>query len=411
MRWIIFILVVALIDWYAFQAIRTLARGFWPAIIYFVISIIAVGGILYEFSAVGSPKIMQPPRLYFIGIFLVVFVPKLILVVLMLLEDVFRLMSGLFSHSSFSAGGGAFLPDRRKFISTIALGIAAIPFTSLIYGMFKGKYDFRVLRYVLEFEDLPEAFDGYTITQLSDIHSGSFDDHNKVKYGVKMANEQKSDAIFFTGDLVNNVAKEMEGWTNIFSELSAIDGVFSVLGNHDYGDYVAWESREQKSKNLDDLKRLQKEMGWDLLLNEHRIIEKDGQKLAIIGVENWGIGFRKDGDLEKAVEGLDNSLFKIVLSHDPTHWQEVIRDDPRNFQLTLSGHTHGMQFGIEIPGVVRWSPAQWRYRYWAGIYKDENKERYLNVNRGFGYLAYPGRVGIWPEISVIELRKKRNSSS
>lgn len=411
MRWIVFIIVVSLIDIYAFQAIRTFSRGFWPALIYFVISIIALGGILYEFSNAGSPKMMESPRLYFIGIFLVVYVPKLILTLFLLLEDVFRILSGIFSNSSITAGGSGFMPDRRKFISTVALSIAAIPFTSLIYGMIKGKYDFRVLRYVLEFEDLPEEFDGYTITQLSDIHTGSFDNKEKVAYGIELANKQNSDMMVLTGDLVNNVASEMDGWERLFSKLKATDGVYSILGNHDYGDYVHWENETQKELNLEQLKEVQRGMGWDLLLNESRFIERNGEKIALIGVENWGIGFRKDGDLDKAVETVDNSLFKIVLTHDPTHWQEVIRDDDRNFHLTLSGHTHGMQFGIEIPGVVRWSPAQWRYKYWGGIYKDEMESRFLNVNRGFGYLAYPGRVGIWPEISVIELRKKRNSTS
>lgn len=410
MRWIVFVLVVALIDIYAFQSIRTFSRGWWPAIIYFAISIIALGGLLYELSNAGSPKMMEPPRLYFFGIFLIVYVPKLFLTIFLLVEDVFRILSGLFIHSSFASGGSGFMPDRRKFISTLALGIAAIPFTSLIYGMFKGKYDFRVLRYVLEFEDLPEEFDGYTITQLSDIHAGSFDNREKVAYGINLANKQKSDLIVLTGDLVNNVATEMKGWEELFSKLEATDGVFSILGNHDYGDYVHWENAKQKETNLKSLKDVQRRMGWDLLLNENRFIERNGEKIALIGVENWGVGFRKDGDLDKASEEVDNSLFKIVLTHDPTHWQEMIRDDDRNFHLTLSGHTHGMQFGIEIPGVVRWSPAQWRYKYWAGIYKDESKNRFLNVNRGFGYLAYPGRVGIWPEITVIELKKKRNST-
>ena len=410
MRWIIFITVVVLLDVYAFQAVRTLFRGYLPVFIYFTLSSLALAGILYEFSWAGSPKMMQPPRMYLFGLFLVVFGPKLILVAFLLLEDIIRLMAGLFSTSSFSDGGGAFMPSRRKFISTLALGLAAIPFSSLIYGMIKGKYDYRVLKYVLEFDNLPDAFDGYTISQISDIHSGSFDNYNKVNYGIDLINAQQSDMIVFTGDLVNNVSEEMEAWQSSFSRLKARDGVISVLGNHDYGDYVHWKSIADKKANLNKLKEIQREMGWNLLLNEHRWIKREGGRMAVVGVENWGVGFRKDGNLNQASEGLTSEDFKIVLTHDPTHWQEEIKDDMRNFDLTLSGHTHGMQFGIEIPGIVKWSPAEWRYKYWAGIYKDENHNRYLNVNRGFGYLAYPGRVGIWPEITVIELRKKRNSA-
>ncbi len=287
----------------------------------------------------------------------------------------------------------------------MALGIAAIPFTSLLYGMIKGRYNFKVLKYELEFEDLPQAFDGYTITQISDIHSGSFDNHNKRKYAVDLINEQQSDVILFTGDLVNNIVDEMKDWKSLFSTLKANDGVYSILGNHDYGDYIRWENKVDKTKNISDLKKLQAEMGWDLLLNEHRYLEKDQERIALIGVENWGEGgFKKSGDLDKACEGIAEDDFKIVMSHDPSHWKSKIKSDPRNFHLTLSGHTHGMQFGIEIPGWIKWSPVKYRYENWAGIYSNEG--RYINVNRGFGYLGYPSRVGIWPEITVIRLKKK-----
>ena len=293
-------------------------------------------------------------------------------------------------------------------MSTIALGIAAIPFTGLLYGMFRGKYNYKVLTYSLEFEDLPEAFDGYKISQISDIHSGSFNNAEKVKYAVELVNKQASDVILFTGDLVNNFASEMNGWKSVFSKLKAKDGVYSVLGNHDYGDYVPWEDEHSKKKNLEDLIELQKSMGWDVLLNENRTIERNGGSIKLIGVENWGKGgFKKSGDLEKACEGVEDDHFKILMSHDPSHWKAKVLPHRHHFHLTLSGHTHGMQFGIEIPGIVRWSPVKYRYQEWAGIY--EQAGEFLNVNRGFGFLGYPGRVGIWPEITVIELKKKRNA--
>jgi predicted MPP superfamily phosphohydrolase len=322
-------------------------------------------------------------------------------------EDIVRFFVGIFMKVAGS-DQSFYMPSRRKFVSTIALGIAAIPFASLIYGMVQGKYNYKVLKYALEFDDLPDEFDGFTLTQISDVHSGSFDNHNKVEYAVNLINEQQSDVILFTGDLVNNIADEMNDWKQLFSTLKAKEGVFSVLGNHDYGDYVKWENTTEKAKNLEKLKTLQKEMGWNLLLNENRYFERNGQKIALVGVENWGEnGFKQAGDLDKACEGISDKDFKILMSHDPSHWQAKVKQDPRHFHLTLSGHTHGMQFGIEIPGIIKWSPIKYRYKNWAGIYEEFG--RYINVNRGFGFLGYPGRVGIWPEITVIQLKKKQNT--
>ncbi len=407
MRWFLFIVVYIFVDIYAFQAVRTLTRSPWVYWLYFLISAGVLAGLYYELSFMGTGKMMQPPKMYFFGIFLAVFVPKLIVIIFMFGEDIGRFFLGIFMKVAGS-DETSFMASRRKFVSTIALGIAAIPFASLIYGMVQGKYNYKVLKYALEFDDLPDAFDGYTITQLSDIHSGSFDNRNKVEYAINLANEQGSDMVVFTGDLVNNKADEMIKWKGLFSTLKAKDGVFSILGNHDYGDYVSWESNSEKAQNLQQLKDIQKEMGWNLLLNENRIIERNNQRITLLGVENWGLnGFKQVGDLDKACQGISKEDFKIVLSHDPSHWQAQIKQDPRNFHLTLSGHTHGMQFGIEIPGIVKWSPIQYRYKNWAGIYEEFG--RYINVNRGFGFLGYPGRVGIWPEITVIQLKKKQNA--
>ena len=402
MRWIFFVVLYIVLDIYAYQAFKTVTRHSWIYFIYLTLSLVVLGYLLYQFN-VPEKQGLTGARGYAIGFFLVFFVPKLILFFLLFGEDLVRAVVSGF-QKLFNSNEAYSLPSRRKFVSQLALGLAAIPFASLLYGMYQGRYNFRVLKYVLHFEDLPDSFDGFKITQISDIHSGSFDNPEKIQYGINLINEQQSDVVLFTGDLVNNQASEMEGWKEKFSGITAKDGVFSVLGNHDYGDYVNWESVRAKEKNLDRLKSIHGEMGWNLLLNEHRFIERDGQRIAMVGVENWGVGgFKKAGDVDKAASGLSEDDFKVLLSHDPSYWQEKIKSDPKKYHLTLSGHTHGMQFGIEIPGWFKWSPVQYRYENWAGIY--EEMGRYLNVNRGFGYLAYPGRVGIWPEVSVIELRK------
>lgn len=404
MRWIIFIVFYLLLNIYAFQAVRTVSKSYWLIVPYLLVSVLILANFLYQWNQPNPGGGFTGGRGYSLGFVLAFIAGNLIMTVVMFGEDIVRIFVALY-YKIFQSGNTNFnLPSRRIFLSQIALGVAAIPFASLIYGMYQGKYNYKVLKYTLYFEDLPSAFDGYRITQLSDIHSGSFDNKNKIEYAVDLVNEQESDAVLFTGDLVNNMASEMEPWAPVFANIKAKDGVFSVLGNHDYGDYVEWESDRAKVDNLNALKNIHSKMGWDLLLNENRMIEKDGEKIALVGVENWGIGgFKKKGDLDKAGNGLKPEDFKILLSHDPSYWQEKIKTDPNNYQLTLSGHTHGMQFGIEIPGWFKWSPVQYRYENWAGIYEEFG--RYINVNRGFGYLAYPGRVGIWPEISVIELRK------
>ncbi len=401
MRWIIFIVVYILIDIYAFQAIRTVIKKPWFHKLFFLVSVALLIGLYYELSVARSRN------MYFFGFFLAVFAPKLLITIFMVGEDIVRIITGIFKKITTNQET-PFLVSRRKFVSTIALGIAALPFASLLYGMIEGKYNYKVLKYSLEFDDLPKAFDGYTITQLSDMHCGSFDNPDKVEYAINLANEQGSDLIAITGDLVNNTSDELLPWKDLFSTLKARDGVYSILGNHDYSDYARWDNEKQKEMDFEQMKTFQKEMGWKLLMNENQYIERNGQKIAVLGVENWGLnGFKQAGDLDKAFEGISETDFKILMSHDPSHWQAKIKEDPRNFQITLSGHTHGMQFGIEIPGYLKWSPIKYRYENWAGIYKEYG--RYINVNRGFGFLGYPGRVGIWPEITVIQLKKKQNT--
>jgi len=405
MRWVIFVVIYIVLSFYSFQAVKTVFKTNWIQYLFIGLVVLILGNFIYQWLQPGEGRVLTQPKSYAFGFLLAMLSAELILVIFMFGEDIGRLLSATY-NKFFTAKESFHLPSRRKFVGTLALGIAAIPFASLLYGMFKGKYNFRVLSYNLEFDDLPEAFDGYQITQISDVHSGSFDNHNKISYAVDLINEQQSDAILFTGDLVNNLASEMDEWSDLFSTLKAKDGVFSVLGNHDYGDYVDWANTLEKENNLNRLKEVQKSMGWRLLLNENVSIKRGEQKINLVGVENWGKGgFVKHGDLDKAAADLTKEDFKILLSHDPSYWQEKIKSDPKHYQLTLSGHTHGMQFGIEIPGWIKWSPIKYRYENWAGIY--EELGRYINVNRGFGFLGYPGRVGIWPEITVIKLSKRK----
>jgi len=408
-RLIIFLLLVLSLDFYALQSLRSVVRNPLVTYGYAIISLAVLGVFVYQSMTFDRGAGGNQGFYLAFAIFVLVYVPKLVLIVFMFGEDVYRLFeSGVNYFISKPEKPSSFFNSRRKFIGQLALGLAAIPFISILYGITKGKYNFKVLKYTLYFEDLPAAFDGYQITQISDIHSGSFDQKEKIEYAVDLVNQQASNVIMFTGDLVNSKSKEMRPWTSTFSKLKAPDGVFSVLGNHDYGDYTRWPSDEAKANNFQELLDIQKDMGFDLLRNESRFIKKSGDRLAIIGVENWGKGFKQKGDLKLATAAVDPTDFKILLSHDPSHWQYEVVKDPQQYHLTLSGHTHGMQFGIEIPGVIKWSPIKWRYKYWAGIY--EKAGQYINVNRGFGFLAFPGRVGIWPEISVITLKKGINNA-
>ena len=408
-RLIIFLILVLALDFYALQSFRSVVRNPWVTYGYVVISLAVFGYLVYQGMTFERGSGDNSGFYLAFSLFVLVYVPKIVLVVFMFGEDVFRLFEAAVNYFvSESEESSTLFSSRRKFIGQLAMGIAAIPFISILYGITKGKYNFKVLKYTLYFDDLPTAFDGYQISQISDIHSGSFDNKEKIKYAVDLVNDQASDVIMFTGDLVNSESKEMRPWQSTFSKLKASDGVFSILGNHDYGDYTRWPSDQAKAENFQELLDIQKEMGFDLLRNESRFIEKEGERLAIIGVENWGKGFKQKGDLALASSKVDSNDFKILLSHDPSHWQYEVVKDPNHYHLTLSGHTHGMQFGIEIPGIIKWSPIKWSYKYWAGIY--EKAGQYINVNRGFGFLAFPGRVGIWPEISVITLKKRINNT-
>ncbi|WP_073367156.1 metallophosphoesterase [Flavobacterium fluvii] len=404
LRLTLFILVVVIIEFYSFQVVKLLTNVRWFLTAYLIFSIAIIGFIAYQFMhfdrSVGQTKMTMMT----LGLLLLTFLPKILLTLVLLLEDIYRLLSGTMTHFISQNKSSSFFPERRKFVSQIALTLAAIPFSSLIYGMTFGKYNYKVIKQQIFFPDLPDAFDGFTITQISDVHSGSFDNPEKINYAIDLINEQGSDIILFTGDIVNTHAKEMSNWIDTFKRIKTHKyGKYSVLGNHDYGEYIAWPSQAAKEENFQNIKNLYGQIDFKLMLNEHALIEKGSDKIALVGVENWGVKFKKAGDLRKASEGLSKEEFKILMTHDPSHWDAEVNNHPKDFHLTLSGHTHGLQFGIEIPGFFKWSPAQYVYDQWAGLYEKAGK--YIYVNRGFGYHAYPGRVGIMPEITVIELKK------
>jgi len=401
---ILFILgLVLAIDIYAYQAFRTVFKNSATPWIYWGITAAYVVLSVMVTALIINGKVDFKIGGILFGGSILLAIPKLMAIVPLFIEDISRIIR--FTIRLFTTQP-ALLPERRTFISKIALGLAAIPFLGILDGIWKGRYRYRVISHTLEYEDLPDAFDGFTITQISDIHSGSFDNQEKVQYGVDMVTELGADAIVFTGDMVNNIADEAEPWIPIFQRLKGKFGIFSILGNHDYGDYWKFPTSEEKVSNLDRLKEIHKEMGMDLLLNESRYFERNGQRIYLAGVENWGLPpFKPYGDLDKALEQIPEEAFTVLLSHDPSHFDAKVKQHPKKVHLTLSGHTHGMQFGIEIPGCIKWSPVKWKYPKWAGIYREEDG-KVLHVNRGFGYLAFPGRVGMWPEITHITLKKK-----
>ena len=401
---ILFILgLVLAIDIYAYQAFRTVFKNSATPWIYWGITAAYVVLSVMVTALIINGKVDFKIGGILFGGSILLAIPKLMAIVPLFIEDISRIIR--FTIRLFTTQP-ALLPERRTFISKIALGLAAIPFLGILDGIWKGRYRYRVISHTLEYEDLPDAFDGFTITQISDIHSGSFDNQEKVQYGVDMVTELGADAIVFTGDMVNNIADEAEPWIPIFQRLKGKFGIFSILGNHDYGDYWKFPTSEEKVSNLDRLKEIHKEMGMDLLLNESRYFERNGQRIYLAGVENWGLPpFKPYGDLDKALEQIPEEAFTVLLSHDPSHFDAKVKQHPKKVHLTLSGHTHGMQFGIEIPGWIKWSPVKWKYPKWAGIYREEDG-KVLHVNRGFGYLAFPGRVGMWPEITHITLKKK-----
>ncbi|WP_340112436.1 metallophosphoesterase [Maribellus mangrovi] len=339
--------------------------------------------------------------------FALFYLPKFVFIIFVLIKDIQLGISGLIrwlkknKKSKEQKVKSERKMERAEFLYQMGLFLAAIPFASILYGVTKGKFKFRVMRERLSFNRLPESFKGLKIVQISDMHLGSFNKrYEPIEKAVELINEQEPDLIFFTGDLVNNFAEETEGWAPILKKMKAKIGKYSILGNHDYGDYSEWKTPEAKAKNLAEIKGFHKRMGFQLLLNETETIRINDDEISLIGVENWGKPpFPQHGDLKKAMEGIDPDSFKLLLSHDPSHWDAEVMDKT-DIELTFAGHTHGMQFGIERAGI-KWSPVQYKYPRWGGLYKEQ--KQYLYVNRGFGYIGFPGRIGMPPEITVVEL--------
>ena len=397
-NFIILLAVFFTIEIYVYQAIRNITTNNYIRIGYWVFTLLAYGIILYWILTFNKASRDHQQIQLMVSAMMIFVLPKLLSVMFLLIGDFTRFLE--FGFKYFTANENYF-PERRKFISTTALAAAGIFSALAIDGIIFGKYRHTVRKVKLRFKNLPESFKGYKIVQISDVHSGSFFNPQKLQKAIDLINEQDADVVLFTGDMVNNYADEFKPFIPLFKSIKAKDGKFSILGNHDYGDYGAWNSREEKAQNIPNLKNYQAEAGFKLLRNENIALEKNGEKIYLLGVENWGIKpFPQYGDLDKALKGVPQDAIKVLMSHDPTHFDEVVKKHKTNVHLTLSGHTHGMQFGLDLKNI-KWSPVKFKYKKWADLYESEGK--YLYVNRGFGVIAYPGRVGINPEITVIEL--------
>lgn len=414
-RLLIISAILIALDLYAYQAIKVVTAnqswrmyarwGYWIFHGLFYLYMIVVFWL-----ATGGTRGAAPHMHWMATMSLVFYVPKVILILFLLGEDVFRggkwmikNAGVLFASPESSPRGDLTTMSRSQFLSLAGIFVAGIPFLAFGWGIINGRYNFQVKRVKLKIKGLPSAFEGFKFAQISDLHTGSFSSREEVKRGIQMVNDENPDMIFFTGDLVNNVADELEGYDDVYSILDAPQGVFSIIGNHDYGDYIRWPSQEAKDANFKRLISRHADFGWKILLNENHVVEKDGAKLAVIGVENWSArNFVTTGDLAKASQGTEDADVKVLLSHDPTHWDAEVRPNYPDINVTFSGHTHGAQMGVDIPGI-RWSPAQWVYKQWAGLYQEG--DQYLYVNQGFGHIGYMGRVGFLPEITVVELTK------
>ena len=407
--WWIIAVVMLLLDFYVYQALKTVtqnstdkARLLIP-IGYWVVSGVTLL-LLMSFPYIQALQTSKIFRNYIFAILLGLFFAKLIASIFFLTDDlrrgsVFMLSKVLPSTGAQFMGEGNAIP-RSMFLSWLGLGIGGSLFGTLLYG-FSNKYNYQVKRVKLAYQNLPAAFKGMKLVHISDIHSGSFQNKAAVNHGVDMILKENADLILFTGDLVNDRATEMHDYMDVFGRLKAPMGVFSTLGNHDYGDYVAWPTQEEKKQNLADLKKVHQDLGWKLLMNEHVVFNRADEQIALLGIENWGAKgrFPKYGKMAEAYPGTENIPFKILMSHDPSHWDAEVKTKYADIDLMLAGHTHGMQFGLENP-YFKWSPVQWMYHQWAGLYEDGKQKLY--VNRGYGFIGYPGRVGIMPEITVIE---------
>ncbi len=385
-------------EFYIYQAVKTLTNNSYIKLGYGIFTLSAYALILYWLLTFNrAARDHHQVQLMVSAIMIFVF-PKILALIFLLVGDISRILE---FGVKFIFTDTKHFPERRKFISITALAAAGVFSAFAIDGIIFGKYRHTARKVKLKIKNLPEKFKGYKIVQISDVHSGSFFHPEKLQHAIDLINEQNADLVLFTGDMVNNYADEFKPFINLFKSINAKDGKFSVLGNHDYGGYGAWKSLEEKEQNVPQLIQYQKEAGFKMLRNENISIEKNGEKIYILGVENWGVPpFPQFGDLDKALIGVPENAVKILMSHDPTHFDEVVKHHKTNVQLTLSGHTHGMQFGLDLKNF-KWSPVKFKYPKWVDLYESNGK--YLYVNRGFGVIAYPGRVGVKPEITVFEL--------
>ena len=411
---LIFSAIILAIDFYAYSGIKKLTNSsrlrikrFVFYLFWIVPFLLITGLIIFSiFSRSIDPSNVLVYFHYISGTFILFYIPKLVFIIFNLIDDLIQLGKWFYNKiiktTNPTENKGKPI-SRKQFLTRTGVVIAGLPFISIAYGIKWGKFNYTTRKFSLSFNNLPVSFDGLRIVQISDFHIGSFlNSVDEVEIAVELINEQNADLLLFTGDFVNNLSSEMNRFIPILNKLRAKIGKYSILGNHDYGEYVPWDSLEEKRQNLDRLVKIQEDLGFRMLLNESHKVEIENEKIELVGVENWGLPpFPQYGDLNKALSTVEDSAFKILLSHDPTRWDEQVLEKT-NIDLTLSGHTHGAQFGIEIPGW-RWSPVNMRYKRWGGLYTEGKQSLY--VNTGIGFIGFPGRVGMPPEITAIELKK------
>ena len=410
---LIFSFVILLIDFYTFKGLKKIEINFsWRTkrilnTIFWIIPIIVISAILFLFlfRETSDPAYSMIYVHSFSGFFLLVYIPKLVFILFNIIDDIWhsaKLATLKIKNRKTVKSDGKKI-SRNQFITRAGLITAGLPFLSMIYGIAWGRFNFIIRKSNISFKNIPKSFDGFKIVQISDFHIGSFLTHQeKIIEVVDLINLQNPDVILFTGDFVNNVSEEVDKFMPILSQLKASFGVYSILGNHDYGEYVPWNSKEERDANIKRLIDLQKQIGFNVLLNANESIKIRDEFITLIGVENWGLPpFPQYGDLDKALQNIDKDSFKVLMTHDPTHWDAQVVGKT-NIDLTLSGHTHGAQFGVEIPGW-RWSPVDLRYKQWGGVYK--TGKQVLNVNTGIGFIGFPGRIGMPPEVGLITLKR------
>ncbi len=370
---------------------------------YLLLLVTILASLFFYFNGADKSKGQTAESMHVMALLLLFLLPKMLISIPLFFEDMFRFTrwtSNKFIYKKIIKN------SRSSLLTRIVLIAAGLLTLSIIYGVFVGKYNFKVREETIVFKDLPSSFDGLKVLQISDLHVGSWDNKEAIEKGIEMINAQEYDILLFTGDFVNTLATEADPWIEALQKIKTPKyGKFAVLGNHDYGEYVKWDTEADKEANFKAIKNNIEKSGFKLLLNENVVLKSNNDSIYLLGVENWGLNFKKAGDLKKTSENVPTDAFKIVMTHDPSHWDAEIVNHQQNYQLTLSGHTHGMQFGFDIPRVLEWSPAEYIYPEWGGLYNKGHQ--YIYVNRGFGFHAYSGRVGIWPEITVLELKKSK----